>query len=632
MMSAQDIRTIEGGSKPSILSQKLSVSKPIKGLNEALGKLEVGDLIASYLLQMGVKYVFGVTGGAIEPFYNALGRSQKRGGLVPVVARHETGAAFMAEGYSRNSGLLGVCCSTTGPGATNLLTGVASAYEGNIPMLVITAQTAIPTFGKKPLQESDDTGVNTVGMFEYCTRYNSLVSHADQLEHKLVTAIMTAFNAQGPVHLSIPLDIMRSELKLTQPSYDLSTLTGKRSFIDEQAVDALFIELVNSTRTVFIIGSNCGDAIDLILRVAVNINAGIVTTPDGKGLVNPYHPLFKGVISFAGHTTAEQALLDDSVETVVAVGTNMGEWASNGWDQAAVLNKRLVHIDPNCAHFTRSPMAKLHVVGTIRKVFDALVVKFQSSGIKVDTEEKLIRISELSNGNVRPIINFEVLEQEKCEDSSSPLKPQWIMTQLTSLFPPNTRYLSDIGNSLAWTIHYLHPYDRRVASRRLKSREQDGDRRSINTMLYQSGFEFAPMGWAVGNSIGVSLAAPKDPIVCVVGDGAMLMSGQEITVAKEYNLPVIFLVMNDASLGMVKHGQRMASAENVGNALPNVDFRQFAESMGIAAYSIEYASELENLDMKTILGRGGPTLLDVKIDPEETPPMAIRMKVLGSAQ
>ena len=151
---------------------------------------ELGDLLIKYLEQLGVEYVFGIPGGAIEPMYNALARSERAGGPRAVIARHETGAAFMADGYSRHTGKLGVCCATTGPGATNLITGVASAYENNIPMLVITAQTALSTFGRGAFQESSCAGVNTVGLFEHCSRYNSLVSHVDQFEHKLAAAVL----------------------------------------------------------------------------------------------------------------------------------------------------------------------------------------------------------------------------------------------------------------------------------------------------------------------------------------------------------------------------------------------------------------------------------------------------------
>jgi len=142
----------------------------------------VADLLVGYLEQCGIEYIFGVPGGAIEPLYNALARSRRRGGIRHILARHETGAAFMADGYARETGKIGVCCATSGPGATNLITGVACAYDNNIPLLAITGQPALPSFGKNPLQESSCTGINTLAMFRHCTRYNSLVSYPLQME------------------------------------------------------------------------------------------------------------------------------------------------------------------------------------------------------------------------------------------------------------------------------------------------------------------------------------------------------------------------------------------------------------------------------------------------------------------
>ena len=202
--------------------------------------VEVADLLVAYLEQIGVEYVFGVPGGAIEPLYNALARSERRGGIRHILARHEAGAAFMADGYARETGNIGVCCSTSGPGATNLITGVAGAYDNNIPMLVITGQPALPAFGKHPLQESACTGVNVLGMFRHCTRYNSLISHPKQLEPKLIAALQRATRApRGPVHLTVPVDVFRSKSALATPSYDLRQLLAPSSMIDEDSVDTL---------------------------------------------------------------------------------------------------------------------------------------------------------------------------------------------------------------------------------------------------------------------------------------------------------------------------------------------------------------------------------------------------------
>ena len=181
------------------------------------------DLIIGYLEQFGVEYVFSVPGSPLGPIYDALARSERRGGPRSVLARHEGGAAFMADGYARETGRIGVCCGTTGPGATNLITGVGGAYADHVPMLVITPQTPLPTFGRGPFQESsaDAEAIDVVGMFAHCTRYNSLVSHPEQLEKKLAAALTVAMQTpKGPAHLSIPADFLRAPAGQFRPSGD----------------------------------------------------------------------------------------------------------------------------------------------------------------------------------------------------------------------------------------------------------------------------------------------------------------------------------------------------------------------------------------------------------------------------
>lgn len=583
---------------------------------------EGGDLILNHLEQLGVEYVFGIPGGAIEPLYNALARSERRGGIRAITARHETGAAFMAEGYARNTGKLGVCCSTTGPGATNLITGVASAYENQIPLLVITPQTALSHFGRKAFQESSDTAVNTVGMFRHCTHYNTLVSHIDQLEHKLASAIMTAFNAHGPAHLSIPLDVMRTLLARSAAGFNLSPLLVRPTWKDEVAIDTLLDLLLDARKPVFVLGNGCQDAAGLILRVAMILKALVVTTPDGKGLISPFHPNYRGVFSFAGHSSAEQLLHDPEVDLVVTVGNMLSEWSSNNWDRETLLTSHLVHIDTNHSNLTRSPMARLHVRGSIDAVFETLITGLARH------DRHLIAPPAGQADATSAVLPFEVDDLARCLDASCPIKPQWLMTKLTQLFPPSTRYLADTGNSFAWSTHYLHPFDRRVLDRRSSGRGDNG-RRTSRGGLFQAGFEFAPMGWAIGNAVGVALARPGEPVVCITGDGSMLMCGQEITVAQQLGLPVVYIVLNDASLGMVAHGQRLGGAEQIGCDLPRVDFRRMAEAMGIRAYLIQTPQDLMSLNIPAICQQNSPTLLDVRIDRNETPPIQRRLHALS---
>ena len=587
---------------------------------------QVADLIVAYLEQLGVEYVFGVPGGAIELLYNALARSSRRGGPRPFLARHEAGAAFMADGYTRETGRIGVCCATSGPGATNLITGVACAFDNAIPMLVITGQPSLPSFGKRALQESACTGINTLGMFRHCTRYDSLVSHPDQVETKLMTALQRAARApRGPVHLSFPLDIMKSPSPVPQPSYHLDSIIHTSSMFDVDATDQLHELLQRARKPRLVIGGWCGEAVGAILQFAVLLDIPFVTTPDGKGLVSPQHPLNRGVFGFAGHTAARELLNDETVDLVLAIGTSMNEWTSSGWS-GTLLNENLVHIDESAEHLARSPMARLHVRGRILTIFDRLIERARGADAKLAADRRMPRPAPTPENQ-----DALVAAPDKYHSDASPLTPQRLMCELGRLFPPTTRFLADAGNSVAWAIHYLAPADRRLAERRLGGRrKQNSGRRRTDGGWLRLTMDFAPMGWAIGGAVGTAAANRKAPVVCITGDGSLMMNGQELSAAVAEGLTVIFVILNDGALGMVKHGQRLAGAERIGYQLPPTDFAAIARAMGAHGYRIDSPQDLAKLDIAAICRRRGPTLLDVHIDEDEVPPMNLRMQVLGT--
>ena len=571
------------------------------GLKAESQPMEVADLLVAYLEQIGVEYVFGVPGGAIEPLYNALARSARRGGPRAVVARHEAGAAFMADGYARETGRIGVCCATSGPGATNLITGVACAYENEIPMLVITAQPSLHLLGRGALQESSGAGFDTVAMFRLCTRYSALISHPDQLERQLTNALLSAYQpTPGPVHLSIPMDVHRSLLKCG-PSYDLAHLLQPVSAVDDAAVRECQVQLAQAKRVVVLIGSGCGQAVDLIIELTERMGGVFVVTPDAKGFISPRHPLYRGVFGFAGHRSAVAAMEDQDVDLILVVGSNLSEWTSNGWSEA-VLNNRLVHIDSFETHLARSPMARLHVRGGIRPVFERLLRTLR----KDDTKK-------ISVGEKLKFKKISVDDPFKPASLDAPIKPQYLMRELGWRSPPDTRFLTDTGNSTIWAIHHLAMHDHHASA---------GGWMRVT-------MNFAPMGWAIGGAVGTALANPAVPVVCITGDGSLLMNGQEMTVALTEKLTVLFVILNDAALGMVKYGQRLAGAEEIGFELPTVDFCLMAESLGIPGHVIRTAQDFENLDMDAILRHTGPTVLDVRVDKNEVPPMELRLRTLA---
>ncbi len=603
---------------------------------DASASVEAASLIVSYLEAIGVEYVFGVPGGAIEPLYNALAVSMKRGGPRPVLARHEAGAAFMADGYARETGRLGVCAATSGPGATNMLTGVACAYDNAVPLLAITGQPSLPLFGKRALQESACTGVNTVGMFSHCTHYNTLVSHPEQLEHKLVSALMRAVQPPlGPVHLSVPVDVLRSQVEQRLSPQNLKALLTKPSLVDEDAIRGLFMAVQRSRKTVLIIGGGCGEAIDALMHFCEMTGSAFVTSPDAKGLINPHHPLYRGVFGFAGHASAMRALREN-VELTLAIGTTLGEWTSGAWSDS-VLNHKLVHIDATEDHLLRSPMARQHVRGRIRTVFERLLDMMHIEQAALGLPWPRPRTSPEPVGARDTPVTLR--EPQKLAANETPIKPQRLLAELSKRFPPTARFVADAGNSTAWAIHYLESRNRRVGlaptsgigPSAANEPRRGGERRADHAGWLRVLMDFAPMGWAIGAAVGIARGKPDCPVVCITGDGSYLMNGQEITVAAQEGLTVIFVVLNDAALGMVKHGQRLAGAERVAFELPQIDYARMAEAMGIAGHVIRSPEDFAALDMDAILARKGPTMLDVRIDGEEVPPMDLRMQTLDTA-
>jgi len=574
--------------------------------------IDYADLIIEYLHQLGVKYVFGVPGGAIEPFYNALARSARRGGPQAVVARHECGAAFMADGYFRETGKLGVVCSTTGPGATNLITGVASASVDKSPMLVITAQTALPKFGNKPLQDSSETAIDTVNILRNCTKFNALVSHPAQLEAKLISALMEAIQSpRGPVHISIPSDVLRCPYPNDFPNVHVNYLMQRTSLEDRPAVQLLIDEILSSDNIVFFIGHGCSRAYEQIEKLAEILNAPFVTGPMGKSWVNERHPLYRGVYGYAGHQSALDLFDNPKIELVLAIGTTITEMGLG--NLASQILDKLIHIDESVENFSRSPMAKLHVCGHLDAIFNRLLNKVNAHSWRRTWQG----IEFECNSNV--VGGFiDLLEPEKCQMKASPIKPQKLMAYLSRKLPVNTRVFIDTGNIWAWATHYLS--------------------HSSNEGLYRISMDFGSMAWGIGAVIGSAFGASSinaeskkistAPHVCMSGDGAWLMSSHEIGVAVLYKLPILFVVLNDSAFGMIRYGQQLSGAESIGWQLNKVDFAALAKAQGANGIVIEKPEELHKLDFNAMFNSSIPTLLDVRIDPNEVPPMMSRIKSL----
>ncbi len=562
------------------------------------------DYLVDILQALGVEYVFGVPGGAIEPLYDALYHSALAGGIQAITMRHENSAAFAADAYYRETGKLGVCCTTTGPGATNILTGVASANKDKIPLLVITAQTNLNKFGRNALQESSCTGVDTVAMLNECCKYSTLISDPAQFQPKLMTALLSAFAPpMGPVHLSIPSNIFLPE----SPDSDtlmIPTIELAKHNIDTDIVDKLDMRittlLTHHKNISFYVGDVGKAAGDLITAYADAIGARITTSPMGKRWIKTTSANYCGIFGFAGHATATNAL--KWANTIIAFGANFNELDTNNWSDI-LMNYKLIHIDSDLDDFKMSTMAHMQIYGDIETIV-AYLLKLSQQRTPNTLATPLYLIGS-------QISNFTISEIATGDTPSAKIHPARLMQMLPKIMPDDSRYVIDAGNSWPWAIHYLD----------LKEQPQN----------YRIAMGFGSMAWSVGAVIGTALGcmAESAPAVCITGDGAYLMAGQELSVAVEHQLSVIYVVLNDSSLGMVKHGQRMGGGMPIANHIAPVNFALLGKAMGAQGLVITTQQQLIDLNIQQLLDNGGPIVLDVLIDGEVVPPIGERLKGLG---
>ena len=406
------------------------------------------DLLVAYLEMLKVEYVFAVPGGALNPLFEALGRSERRGGIRLILTRHENGAAYMADGYARETGKLGVCCATTGPGATNFITGVTAAYSEHIPILAITPQTAIKDFSFGTFQDSSHDGFDIISVFEKCTYYNSIISHPNQFEKKLTSALTTALSGtKGSVHLSIPSEIFSHPFNLA-PAYDnlKNLIFAPNSLINKIPLDHFIqsiVKIISQSKKIALhVDFRCSEIGYLIMEFAEMINAEIVTTPTGKRSINPYHPLYRGVFGFSGHSSAREVMENKNLGLIISIASDMNEWGTCHWD-TCLLNKKLVHIDDKMSNFRQSPIAQAQILGDFKTIFLYLIKNLKENKFIKNYRRSFTRKFSKSNTQLEYIPQNIKIKKSNEEVKLNPLgfvKPPILIEKIVKKFPDETRY------------------------------------------------------------------------------------------------------------------------------------------------------------------------------------------------
>jgi acetolactate synthase I/II/III large subunit len=573
-------------------SPQTSVPNPSSSIDETLKRARLAantepstlaDQLANALVKHGITTYFGVPGGAIEPLFDALARAQERAEVRVVPTRSEAGAAFAADGYYRETGRIAACLVTTGPGVSNLITATMSAEADRIPVLVLTPQAALHKEGRGALQDSSLDGHDLPHMLASCTRYSSVVTHPDQLGHKLAQALMRARRApSGPVHLSFPSDVLRSHPARALPALPFEP---EPRAVDVRALARLRRAVLGARFPVFYVGDDAGHGVERVLDLANTLGTLVVSSPAGKRWLGHLDPTYRGVLGFSGNESAERAI--EHADVVVAFGATFDELSTNAW--SAFPDVPIYAVDQHPEFAYRLPQAQ-PVLASPALVIRAILARVPEGPPATPSPPSGIR---RALGHPR----------------SGPVHPSDLMRWLGSALADDVVVHVDAGNSFSWST-------------------RDLERARPDT--YRVAMGLSTMCWAISAVIGACIGRRRRT-VCITGDGSMLMSSLELTVAVDQRLPVTLVVLNDSGLGMVRHGQRLAGAENIGHDISPVRFDQIARACGATGHRVETFAELLELPRRWLCDDdGGPCIIDVNIDREAVPPMADRVRGLAA--
>lgn len=544
--------------------------------------MKAARMVLEFLKKNGVKHLFGIPAGSVNGFFDALVDLPE---IEPVVTKHEGAASYMAAAYAKYTGQLSVAIGCSGPGGTNLITGCANAMREHLPVLFITGAVPLNTMGLNASQELD-----AVPLFAPVTKYSVRVEQAENLLQELVTACQIAVSGvPGPVHLSIPIDVQHTELNIA----GIPELSARKPMVPNlDTIITAALEISKRKTGCILVGQGVRDSVDSLIELAELLNWPIVTTPQAKGYIPDNHPLLVGVFGFAGHEAATTLITEGGGEVLLIVGSSLGETATSNYNANLAKGRFTIQMDFDSTVFNRKYEINIPVLGDIRFSLLMLIEELKGFGV--------------NGGNGTPVYKTE----SKAEASSSEYNTQNALLSIQQQLPSNTRYTVDIGEFMSYVIHYMKVHDH--------------DSFNINV-------HFGAMGSGIGAAIGSKLADPSRPVACITGDGCFFMHGMEILTAKEYQLPILFIVMNNARLGMVYHGHALQFKRTHSSFEQEpVSIAGMAAAMGIPSYTVSRLEDINEEVINGLLHGNGPSVLEVALTDNNTPPMGDRVKFLSS--
>lgn len=555
-------------------------------------KLSGAEMVVQSLRDQGVKFVFGYPGGSVLDIYDAI---HTLGGIEHILVRHEQAAVHMADGYARSTGEVGCVLVTSGPGATNAITGIATAYMDSVPLVIFSGQVMSNLIGRDAFQECD-----MVGISRPVVKHSFLVKNAEELPEIIKKAFYIASTGRpGPVVIDLPKDVVNPAHKYayTYPkevemrSYNPTTQGHKGQI--KKALKAL---LVAKKPVLFVGGgaitANCSEQ---IIQLAQQLNLPVTSSLMGLGAYPSTDKQFLGMLGMHGTYEANTAMHHSDL--ILGIGVRFDDRTTNNLEKYCP-NAKVIHIDIDPTSISKNVQAAIPIVGSAENVLNEFL--------------SLLKGEDLSKSQSSLDEWWQEINQwkaVKCLDydrQSAVIKPQQVIETIYCLTHGEAYVASDVGqHQMFAALHY--PFDK--------------PRRWIN-----SG-GLGTMGFGLPAALGVKLAHPESTVVCVTGDGSIQMNIQELSTAQQYGIPVVIVSLNNRFLGMVKQWQDLIysgrHSQSYMNSLP--DFVKVAEAYGHVGIKIDTPDELEEKLAQAFAIKDKLVFVDIKVDEtEHVYPMQVR--------
>lgn len=537
-----------------------------------------GKAILESLKRHGVKVIFGLPGGAILPLYDDIYKDKD---IRHILVRHEQVAAHASDGFARASGKPGICMSTSGPGATNLTTGIANAYMDSSPIIAFTGQVARPLIGNDAFQETDACGITLP-----ITKHNFKIMKTKEIPQIIKMAFKIATTGRpGPVHIDLPRDVQSDETDFDfeaepeMPGYK-PTIEGHPLQIKRAA------EIISEAeRPVVLAGGGVihSNASPELLMFAEMLGSPVTTTFMGKSSFPENHPLALGTIGMHGKKAANKAVTESDV--LIAIGCRFSD-RSTGNVQYFAQNAKIIHIDIDPAEIGKNIKIFVPIVGDAKRVLKSLIERLK----EIYKKGKATAWTE-------KIAQFKKEFQPKMDYDEIPIKPQRVMKELNSIINSNIIITTEVGQNQMWAGHFLEIHHPRQ---------------------FISSGGLGTMGFGFPAAIGAKVARPDATVIDVAGDGSFLMVEQDLATCVLEKIPVIVLILDNRRLGMVSQWQELFYGGRLSATLlgESPDFVKLTEAYGAKAEYVTRPNEIRPA-LERATKSNEPYVLDVIVDPKE---------------